>query len=380
MRKNIRYLILILSAILVLALGACELIPAFTPQTSPAATTPATMPPSTEVASTSTPTPINPTWTTPLQNQNPVLPSIADVVDKVRPSVVTINVVATDRFGRSVEGAGSGWVIDSKGIIVTNNHVVEGASTVTVTLADGQSFTADPSRISTDALNDLAVVKIDVSGLTAVQVDTGGRMRVGDWVVAIGNSLGQGISATNGIVSAMNVSLAVSEGESLENLIQTNAAINPGNSGGPLVNMSGQVIGITSAKIASVGVEGMGYAISITTAMPILQQLISKGYVIRPYLGVTVETVNAFLILRYRLAIQQGAFIDGVGQGSPADRVGLKTADVITSFNGRDITTSEGLLSAIHSSQIGQSVDIVYWRGNSKQTVSVTLIESPPPG
>ncbi len=214
MRKNIRYLILILSAVLVLALGACELIPAFTPQTSPAATTPVTMPPSTEVASTSTPTPINPTWTTPLQNQNPVLPSIADVVDKVRPSVVTINVVATDRFGRSVEGAGSGWVIDSKGIIVTNNHVVEGASTVTVTLADGQSFTADPSRISTDALNDLAVVKIDVSGLTAVQVDTGGRMRVGDWVVAIGNSLGQGISATNGIVSAMNVSLAVSEGDS----------------------------------------------------------------------------------------------------------------------------------------------------------------------
>jgi serine protease Do len=162
-------------------------------------------------------------------------------------------------------------------------------------------------------------------------------------------------------------------------MIQTSAPINPGNSGGPLVNLAGEVVGITSAKLAALGVEGMGYAISTKTALPIIEALVKNGYVVRPYLGVNLQTVNAYTVLRYNLAVSSGAFISIIITGTPADAAGLKVGDVIVNFNGKDTKTADDALSAIHSAKVGQTVDITYWRGSSQYTTQATLIESPPP-
>jgi serine protease Do len=301
-------------------------------------------------------------------------------VAEVKPSVVAINteVVTYDIFNRpfTQEGAGSGWIIDENGIIVTNNHVVEGAESVTVTLNDGRTFPAE--ACCTDPLSDLAVVRIDAQNLPAASVGDPSQSRVGDWVVAIGNALGLGISAKEGIVSRVEVSIPVA-GQTLGNLIETSAAINPGNSGGPLVNMKGEVIGITSVKIATVEVEGIGYAISTETAMPIIEELIRTGYVVRPWLGVVLRSVDEFVILQYELAVEEGAFITEVASDSPADEAGLEAGDVITGFADREIATAQDLVEAIHSSEIGQKVEITFWRGGVNKTTHVTLIERPQP-
>lgn len=332
------------------------------------------------------PQPINPTWTppptAPSGNISLALPNIADVVAKVKPSVVAITteVVSLDFFNRpfTQQGAGSGWILDKNGIIVTNNHVVEGASAITVTMDDGHTFTVDQSVVFTDSLNDLAIIKIDAQNLPAVTVGDSKALRVGEWVVAIGNALGQGIRATEGIISRQGVAIPVAPGQTLYDLIETTAAINPGNSGGPLVNLAGEVIGITSAKIATVGVEGMGYVISTETAIPIIEELITNGYVIRPWLGVVLYTVNQFAIARYELGVESGVLITQVVQGSPADKAGLKPGDVITRFAGREIATAEDMIRAIHFSEIGQKVPVTYWRGKAEFNTEVTPIESPP--
>jgi serine protease Do len=368
-RIHLKYLIISLIIILALSLGSGCLLP------SPP-TTPTQSPTPTPIT-----TPINPNWTPPTaESQASTLPSIADVVALVKPSVVAINTeyVTYDIFNRPYEqqGAGSGWIIDEDGLIVTNNHVVEGAKSVTVTLADGRTFPAETIRI--DRLSDLAIVKVSAHNLPAAEVGDSDMLRVGDWVVAIGNSLGMGISATQGIVSAKGISLSVSEGQTLDDLIQTDTAINPGNSGGPLVNTAGKVIGITSVKVAQVGVEGMGYAISSNTAKPILQQLVQKGYVVRPWLGVVLYTVDQYVVLRYSLAVDKGALITEVAAGSPADKAGIKPGDVITKFADTEITSADDLIQAIHSSEIGQEVEITFWRGNSQNTAYITLAENPP--
>jgi len=339
------------------------------------------LPPS-DASSPGSSNPIDPGWTPPaVEGEDSDLPSIADVVALVKPSVVAINTeyVSYDIFNRPYEqqGAGSGWIIDEDGIIVTNNHVVEGAQSVTVTLADGRTFPA--LTICTDSLSDLAVIKVNASNLPAASVGSSSMLRVGDWVVAIGNSLGLGISATKGIVSAQNISLSVSAGQTLDDLIQTDAAINPGNSGGPLVNMAGEVIGITSVKVSQVGVEGMGYAISSDSAMPIIEELIQNGYVVRPWLGVVLYTVDEYAVLRYDLAVDEGALITGMAASSPAAEAGMQPGDVITSFDGEAVTSAEGLIQAIHSREIGQEVEIIFWQGDSQFSAIVTLEESPPP-
>lgn len=186
---------------------------------------------------TITPSPINSDFTPPPTTNEqtpPEIPDFVSVVTSVRPSVVAINTMipGLDVFGGvfSEQGAGSGWIIDSSGLIVTNNHVVEGASSITVTLEDGRNFSA--TLVRTDAVSDLAVIKINADNLQAAKVGDSSKMRVGDWVLAIGNSLGQGISVTKGIISATGVSVSVQAGETQYDLIQTDAAINPGNSGG----------------------------------------------------------------------------------------------------------------------------------------------------
>ena len=316
------------------------------------------------------------------------LPSIADVVAMVKPSVVAINVKATvttyDIFGRTYqqeqEGAGSGWIISSDGLIVTNNHVVDGATSIMVTFNDGSSLPVDLKNVKADALSDLAVLKVDATGLPALKIGDSTKLREGDWVVAIGNSLGEGIRVTQGIVSRKDVSMQAENGQTLQGLIETDATINPGNSGGPLVNMAGEVIGITNAKQVATGVENVGYAISSYEAYPLIQDLINKGYIVRPYLGVSSETiVNNSYAFWYGLKVNSGVRITAVGVDSPAAKAGLQVDDVIVNFNGQDITDVQQLIDEINQAQIGQSVDVTYYRGAAKQTIQIVLTETPKP-
>jgi serine protease Do len=380
--KRVTYLVIFLILMLSLMLGTgcavpyIDISPAPSPSQTPTPPPPPAPPPE----------PINPNWVpppTPTANLTIVLPSIADVVAEVKPSVVAITteVVTFDFFNRpfTQQGAGSGWILDENGIIVTNNHVVKGASSITVTLDDGRTLSVDTSSVFTDSLNDLAILKVDAQNLPALKIGDSSKLRTGDWVVAIGNALGQGIRATEGIVSRQEVSIPVSQAQTLYDLIETSAAINPGNSGGPLVNLSGEVIGITSAKIATIGVEGMGYAISTETAIPIIEELIKNGYVVRPWLGVILYTVDEFAVQRYDLAVEEGVLLTLVAEGSPAGKAGLEVGDVIVSFGGEKIATAEEIIKLVHSSQIGQKIEITYWRGDTENTTMVTPSESPPP-
>jgi serine protease Do len=316
------------------------------------------------------------------------LPSIADVVAMVKPSVVAINVKATvttyDIFGRAYqqegEGAGSGWIISSDGLIVTNNHVIAGATSIMITFNDGSSLPVDLKNVKADAISDLAVLKVDATGLPALKIGDSNLLREGDWVVAIGNSLGEGIRVTQGIVSRKDVSMQDENGQTLQGLIETDATINPGNSGGPLVNMAGEVIGITNAKEVATGVEGVGYAISSNEASPLIQDLINVGYIVRPYLGVSAETiVNDYYAYWYNLSVNSGVRITSVDAVSPAGKAGLQVNDVIVKFNGQDITDTQQLIDAINQAQVGQSVDLTYYRGSVEQTINIVLTETPIP-
>jgi serine protease Do len=364
-RNSIVGMVLLLVVILGLVFGSCIPSVASTPQPQPSQ--------GVEL------TPIDPEWTPPMDANQPSLADLSQVVDRIKPSVVAIDISATtyDVFNQpqKVQGAGSGWILDSNGYIVTNNHVVEGADTVTVTLSDGRIFPADMVR--TDALTDLAVVKINADNIVAAPIGDAAQLNIADWVVAIGNSLGMGISATVGVVSALDVSLQEAPGQTLHSLIQTDAAINPGNSGGPLVNTSAEVVGINSIKIAQVGVEGMGYAISINEAIPTIQKLIEVGYVVRPWLGINAYTMSDVIATRYNLAVSKGVLITAVVQGGPADKAGLEAGDIITSIDDTEINTVSDLVETTNSYDIGQTINITYWRGQSENKVNLVLEQSP---
>jgi serine protease Do len=334
----------------------------------------------------------SPTWTAPhtttalntgLASSNAVyLPDLQSVVARVKPSVVAINVQLTsyDYFNRvyNSEAAGSGWILDADGLIATNNHVIDGATSIMVTFDDGSVLPA--TVVGTDPVSDLAVIKVNKTGLPEAMVGDSSSLHVGQWVLAIGNALGEGISATEGIVSRTGATITADSGQQLSDLIQTSAAVNPGNSGGPLVDLAGNVVGITSAKLADIGVEGMGYAISTKTALPILETLIRKGYVTYPYFGVQSEDVNQVYTRWYNLAVNQGAFVTTVGSGTPAAQCGIKPGDVIVGFDGKNITSSADLTNATENSQVGKTVTIVFYRGSTKNTVQIELVESPVPG
>ena len=346
---------------------------------------------STTTESPTTLSPINPTWTPPTSgSQNDELLNIADVVALVKPAVVAINteIVSQGIFGDfTQEGAGSGWIIDENGIIVTNNHVVEGANAITVSLDDGRSFSVDTSTVHTDFLNDLAIFSIDASHLPTLSLGNSSQLRVGDWVVAIGNALGLGIRATEGIVSRQGVSIPVAQNQTLYDLLETTAVINPGNSGGPLVNLSGEVIGITSAKIAQTGVEGMGYAISIDTAVPIIEKLVSDGYIIRPWLGVTITALSPSIIaavemdpdIDWVIEVEEGILLSQVLDESPAGEAGLKPGDVIVTVGGEEVNENQEFMQILHQSVIGEPLEITYFRGGTQFNTTVVPIETPRP-
>jgi len=307
--------------------------------------------------------------------------STQELVAEVAPAVVSIVVetVSYNWFWQAVPqtGAGSGIIISSDGYIVTNNHVVEGAEKVTVTLSDGGTF--DATIVGTDAQTDLAVVKVDASSLSYLHFLSNSleQLSVLDPVVAVGNALALpgGPTWTTGVVSNLGRSIEEETGVVLDDLIQTDAAINAGNSGGPLLDAAGQVIGINVA-IAS-NAENIGFAISTDTAIPVVQSLIAEGKMVRPWLGVSVVTVTPAIQRYYHLSVDTGALITSVSSGSPADEAGLRESDVITGMDQEDISTAADLTTAISSHQIGDQIEIVYYHGTVQRVANATLGESP---
>jgi serine protease Do len=322
----------------------------------------------------------DPDWTFPLQSE-PItpLPDFRPVITRAMPSVVSVTTerVLSGFFGQRTEyGAGSGIIIDDRGYIVTNNHVLEDAQTIFVETNDGQVFQAD--IVGSDPLSDLAVIRVDAGDLPYAQWGDSSSLDLGEWVIAIGNALGEGMSVTEGIVSRLDVSVNV-EGNVLYGLIQTTAAIVPGNSGGPLVNMAGEVIGITSIKIVARGVEGMGFAISSDEARIIIPDLIRYGHVTYPWLGVGLYSVDPSLAAAMDLAVDRGAIIVELVPDSPADIAGLREDDVIVGFGGYEISGVGDLVKAIRRSRIGEDTEVIFVRGDDTRTTSARLVERPAP-
>jgi serine protease Do len=325
-----------------------------------------------------------PDWTPPALSDAELPADLSNIVDEVVPWVAAINVEVTSPsfFGEpsTQQGAGSGWIIDANGLIVTNSHVIEGANNITVSLNDGRVFTAQ--EVAADTASDLAVIKIDATGLPAAPLGDSSRLKRGMMVMAVGNALGEGISVAAGWVSQLRVSITIPDtsaatGETLFDLIQVSAPINPGNSGGPLVNMLGEVVGITNVKLISQAVENVGYAISINSAIPLIEQLIETGQIARPYMGIMLRTLTPDIASMFNLPVTEGAIVTQIEPGGPAANAGLQTSDVITAINGQPVTSGSDAVEIIRSSEIGQEVTVTYYRDNNEATVQVTLAENP---
>ncbi|MCX7623052.1 MAG: trypsin-like peptidase domain-containing protein [Thermomicrobium sp.] len=304
--------------------------------------------------------------------------AIESVAQQVTPAVVYVAVrsivPSLFGFGQIQQGVGSGVIFDSRGYILTNDHVIAGAQEIQVVLGDGRQFTG--RVIGRSPANDIAVVKIDGENLPVATLGDSDQLRVGQWVVAIGNALGLegGPTVTAGVVSALNRTIAPSPGEAAFGpLIQTDAAINPGNSGGPLVNLRGEVVGINTAKIQTA--EGIGFAIPINKAKEIVQQLLEA----RPqaYLGITSVSVTPALAAAYGLAVNRGVLVIDVEVGGPADQAGIRPGDIIVRFDDRDIASGDDLKAALAAHQPGDTVTIVVNRSGREESVRVTLGTAP---
>lgn len=327
--------------------------------------------------------PINPDWE-PAYVQHEVLAPLETgaLVDLVAPTVVSIisERLTYDRFFRAVpeRGAGSGVIIDSRGYIATNSHVVEDADSLTVVLYDGRAFSAVTWVV--DEQTDLAVVAIqageDLPYARFLSNSLTGLQLLED-VVAVGNALAlpEGPTWTKGVVSFLGRSIQVSGSVLLDDLIQTDTAINPGNSGGPLVNMAGQVVGINTAIAADY--ENIGFAISTDTAIPVINSLVKKGFVSWAWLGVKMLTVTPAIKEEYGLSIDYGALIVEVLSDTPAVRGGLKPDDVVVKFGDIETRDANQLRAAIRSHVPGDKVTITYVRGSSTATTEVTLVQRP---
>lgn len=305
--------------------------------------------------------------------------TIVEIAKRVGPTVVGINtkVRSTSIFGTMQEsqGSGSGIILTSDGYIVTNNHVIEGASSVSVVLNDGQTYEAKVT--GADKSTDLAVLKIDGKDLPYATLGNSADLEVGEIAVAIGNPLGNELAGTVtvGYISALNRSITVDDKKF--NLIQTDAAINPGNSGGALVNSYGEVIGINSAKMSASGVEGIGFAIPIDGAKPIIEDLKTSGYVTgRPVIGISGRSVSERDSQYYDIPV--GVYVYEVVAYSAAEKAGLKSGDVIVEFNNVTIKTIEELNAQKEKLKVGSTVPIVYKRDGKTHSTEITLQEEKP--
>lgn len=302
--------------------------------------------------------------------------SYADIAKETMDSVVEIQTetMSTNKlFAQAVEsGAGSGVILSEDGYIVTNNHVIEGANTITVKTRDGKSYNA--KLIGTDSSTDLAVIKIDATGLKPAVLGNSSELQVGDTAIAIGNPLGElGGTVTTGIVSALDREVTIDN--QTMHLLQTNAAINPGNSGGGLFNDQGELIGIVNAKSSGSNIEGLGFAIPIDRAKDVITSLIDNGYVKgRASLGVTLTTGTTNNPLSNESSTQ--VYIIEVQEGSAAAKAGLQAGDQILKVDDTDVEEIADVKTAVNSHKAGETMNITILRDNSTQTIQVTLGEA----
>ena len=333
-----------------------------------------------------------------------LLTAVRTVSQRVKPAVVQITnqqEVQVSQFNQPFvvpAGVGSGVIYDSQGHILTNNHVIEGAQQILVSLPDKRSF---PGKVvGADPQTDLAVLQIHGDNLPVAQLGDSGQLQVGDWVVAIGNALALpgGPTVTQGVVSALGRTVqepgaqpgggpaspgpqGQSAGPFLFDVIQTDAPINPGNSGGPLVNLQGQVVGINTlvAGLAEPGVQaqGIGFAISIATAGPIADQLVQTGQIVHPFIGIQYVPLNPALAARLGVQAQDGMVVSQVVPGSPAAAAGLRQQDIITGIDAQPLQGESALAEAINGHKPGDTVILTVLRGRQQVSVQVKLGELP---
>ncbi|MDH5408492.1 MAG: DegQ family serine endoprotease [Gammaproteobacteria bacterium] len=331
-------------------------------------------------------------------SQGDKLPTLAPMLDKATPAVVNIATTATIRVQenplfsdpffrrffdipnqprqreRKTSSLGSGVIVDAnKGYIITNNHVIAKADEITVTLRDGRSLKA--KLIGTDPDTDVAIIQVPAENLTALPMANSEKLRVGDFVVAIGNPFGLGQTVTSGIVSALSRSGLGIEG--YENFIQTDASINPGNSGGALVNLRGELVGINTAIFSKSGGNiGIGFAIPINMAHSIMQQLIEFGEVKRGRLGAQAQDLTPELAGAFDIKFRRGAVITQVVPDSPADKAGLRPGDIITQLNGKQVKDADALRNAIGLLRIGDKVSLKILREGKSKTLQAEIKEA----
>lgn len=306
---------------------------------------------------------------------------IARIAAEVGPSIVGIDtkVVSQGLFGSKqvAEGSGSGIIFDKRGYIITNQHVIDGGTNITVTLPGGKKFDK-VQIIGQDRTSDLAVLKINADNLPVARFGDSSRISVGDLAIAIGNPMGEEFagSVTSGIISALNRTITVDDGAASRKykLIQTDAAINPGNSGGALINENGEIIGINTIKFIDNKVEGMGFAIPINEAKAIIDELLSNGYVSRPYLGIGALTVTEEMAKQYNSPV--GVVIEKVAGGDAAEAAGLKLKDIIIEIDGVKIENYDALIGELWKHKVGDSIKLKIWRDGATITVPVTLGEN----
>ncbi len=318
------------------------------------------------------------------KDSNPVVA----IAQKARPAVVSIRVekltyhpdffIPFFESKRLVRGVGSGVVFRSDGYILTNNHVVSGATNILVTFYNGDMVWG--KVIGSDVESDIAVVKVEKENLQAAEIGTSKNLKVGELVVAIGSPFGFDYTVTSGVISALNRTITTDSEEgtpiTFVNLIQTDAAINPGNSGGALLNAKGQVIGINTLIYSRTeGYQGIGFAIPIDTALDVARQLIAKKKVQHPFLGINGVSVTPEIAQEKGLAVSKGAMVGDVLPGTPADKAGIRPGDIIISFDGKEISSMDDLIIETRKHKVGEKVKLGVLREGKEITVEVILGE-----
>ncbi len=306
--------------------------------------------------------------------------SVVEAAERATPSVVGVSNygIVFDIWGRGSlqeRATGSGAIIDGGGYIVTNYHVIENARELVVTLVTGEELPA--TVVGMDPPTDLAVIKVDKTGLPAVELADSNELRVGEPAIAIGNPLGLDFqhSVTLGVVSARDRSITI-QGQRFT-FVQTDAAINEGNSGGALVNIYGRLIGINTAKIMIPGVEGMGFAIPSNTVREITGQLIEEGMVTRPWMGVYISTLTPMEARHLELAVEEGVLVNDILPGGPAEKAGMRAMDVIVAIDGKELAGSGDLQHIIYQYDIGQTVQVTIVRDGQEMVLDVVLEKMP---
>ena len=303
---------------------------------------------------------------------------ITEAVEKLSESVVSIDSVRVAReFGHGfipVEGKGSGVIIDPKGYVITNNHVIDGAARVQVHLKDGRSFIGEV--VGADSATDVAVIKVDANNLPAASLGDSEKLKVGQIALAIGNSLGLegGPTVSMGVISALRRPLPGAD-FIFEGLIQTDTAINPGNSGGPLADLNGSVIGINTAMVPFA--QGVGFAIPVNTVKWVANQIFEKGRVVRPWLGIVGTSLNKALARRYDLPGDSGVLVFEVDPRGPAYEAGLRVGDIIVQIGSHEIGQMKDVLSALSKLRINDEVEVSLLRLGTRRKTSLRLMEAP---